>query len=370
MDSLTQATLGAAVGVAVMGRRTTAWRAALWGAAIGTLPDLDVAFDFGDPIRNMTEHRAESHAIFYQLLASPVLALLVARPGLGRALTGRHQTYPPGVLDPAEIKPARGMDSSSSYWRWTLATALILITHALLDGMTVYGTQLWLPFYKEAVGLGSVFIIDPLYTLPLVLGLFASLITKKAWGFNSLKLGLLLSSIYLAWSAAAQAWVERTVKTQLPEPRATLLVTPAAFNTVLWRLVAVTDTHYYEGWYSLPADGSAPVRWRAVPRDPALYDLLKDNPSVARLARFSDGFFQLERRGDKVVMTDLRMGQEPAYVFRFDIGALQPTGELIGPVERPNVQRPPLREGLAWLWQRIWGKTDLDLIDWIAAKSP
>jgi inner membrane protein len=70
---------------------------------------------------------------------------------------------------------------TSAYWRWTLATALILITHALLDGMTVYGTQLWLPFYTEAVGLGSVFIIDPLYTLPLLLSLFASLITKKAW---------------------------------------------------------------------------------------------------------------------------------------------------------------------------------------------
>ena len=36
MDSLTQASLGAAVGVALMGRRTAAWKAALWGAAMGT----------------------------------------------------------------------------------------------------------------------------------------------------------------------------------------------------------------------------------------------------------------------------------------------------------------------------------------------
>jgi hypothetical protein len=71
MDSLTQATLGAAVGVAVMGRRTAAWKAALWGAALGTLPDMDVVFDFGDPIRNMTEHRAESHAIFTNCLRRP-----------------------------------------------------------------------------------------------------------------------------------------------------------------------------------------------------------------------------------------------------------------------------------------------------------
>ena len=41
MDSLTQATLGAAVGVAVMRQRVPVWQSALWGAAMGTLPDLD-----------------------------------------------------------------------------------------------------------------------------------------------------------------------------------------------------------------------------------------------------------------------------------------------------------------------------------------
>ena len=34
-----------------------------------------------------------------------------------------------------------------------------------------------------------------------------------------------------------------------------LLVTPAPFNTVLWRVVAVTPTDYREGFYSLLDDG-------------------------------------------------------------------------------------------------------------------
>ena len=42
MDSLSQIALGAAVGVATMGGRTAIWKAALWGAVAGTLPDLDV----------------------------------------------------------------------------------------------------------------------------------------------------------------------------------------------------------------------------------------------------------------------------------------------------------------------------------------
>ncbi len=37
---------------------------------------------------------------------------------------------------------------------------LALVTHPLLDAMTVYGTQLALPFTNHPYGVGSVFIID------------------------------------------------------------------------------------------------------------------------------------------------------------------------------------------------------------------
>ena len=47
MDSLSQFALGSAIGVAVMGRRTAVWKAALWGGICGMLPDLDVVIDFG-----------------------------------------------------------------------------------------------------------------------------------------------------------------------------------------------------------------------------------------------------------------------------------------------------------------------------------
>src|SRR5690606_29423639 len=118
MDSLTQVTLGAAVGVAVMGRRTAVWKAALWGGVAGTLPDLDVFIDHGDALRNMTLHRGASHALFWLTLAAPVLAAL-----------------------PAALHRER-----AHFRRWWLAMWLALVTHPLLDAMTVYGTHLLLPF--------------------------------------------------------------------------------------------------------------------------------------------------------------------------------------------------------------------------------
>ena len=46
MDSLTQVVLGSAVGYAVLGNKIGR-KAALWGAALGTLPDLDVFIPYG-----------------------------------------------------------------------------------------------------------------------------------------------------------------------------------------------------------------------------------------------------------------------------------------------------------------------------------
>ncbi len=111
-----------------MGRRTAVWKAALWGAVAGTLPDLDAFINHGDAILNMTRHRAESHALFYLTLAAPVLAWGVARLHGEAALLFR---------------------------RWWLAIWLALVIHPLLDTMTVYGTQLLQPFTDYPFGVGS-----------------------------------------------------------------------------------------------------------------------------------------------------------------------------------------------------------------------
>ncbi|MGR5542891.1 metal-dependent hydrolase, partial [Vibrio campbellii] len=57
-----------------------------------------------------------------------------------------------------------------SFKRVSFVTLSVLITHTLLDAMTTYGTQLLWPLdgYFE---LRNVFIIDPLYTLPLLLAI-------------------------------------------------------------------------------------------------------------------------------------------------------------------------------------------------------
>ena len=329
MDSLTQIALGSAVGVAVMGRRTAVWKAALWGAVGGTLPDLDAFIDHGNAVLNMTLHRAESHALFYLTLAAPVLAWIVSRIHREAAL----------------------------FERWWLALWLILITHPLLDVMTVYGTQLLLPFTNYPWGVGSVFIIDPLYTVPLIVGVVAALWLKSLKGLRWNAAGLVLSSLYLVWSVVAQQQVTQVARSSLQQQGLAvdaLLVTPAPFNTLLWRLVAMTPTQYLEGHYSL-LDKSPRITWTAYDRGAALAMQHARDPYVARIAAFSHGFYRVSETNGHLFVTDLRMGQEPAYTFNFDLGTAQ---ERAANSQVPTLRstRPDVATALPWLWRRMLGE--------------
>ncbi len=354
MDSLSQFALGAAVAVSVLGRRTAVWKAALWGGVVATLPDLDALISFDDAILDMTRHRAESHGYFYLTLAALVIGWLSHRISMAAAFSRAHLTL--------------------GLHHWLVAAWLVLVTHATLDYFTVYGTQLFQPFSDFPFGLGSIFIIDPLYTLPLIAGLLLSLIRPGKSPALWAHLGLALSTAYLLWTVAGQQIAREVGLQSIPKSEGTgkLLVTPAPFNTLLWRLVWVTDTEYYEGWYSF-FDKTATVKWERYDRGADLIARYSENPGVQRLASFSQGFYRMQHDSNsenaQVFVTDLRMGQEPFYVFHFGLGIPNSQGEL--PVKPATIYRgqPDLQFGLPWLRARALGHTDLSLADWRALRE-
>jgi inner membrane protein len=311
-----------------MGRRTSVWKAALWGGIAGTIPDLDAFIDHGDALRNMTFHRAESHSLLYLTLFAPVMAYGVAK------LHG-------------EMQHLRA---------WIVAIWLGLFTHPWLDWMTIYGTQLAIPFTNTPYGLGSMFIIDPLYTLPLLIGVGAALAMRSARGLRWNAVGLAVSCAYLAWAAAAQWHVERVARESLAAagiPAQQVLATPSPFNTILWRIVAMTSTGYVEGFYSL-LDAEPRVRFDAFRGGGELADELRGNWGAERMRWFTRGFYKFSEADGTAIVTDLRMGQEPNYVFAFEVakrgsGLSEITPEAVGGRGNPG-------EGLTWVWQRLQGR--------------
>ncbi|POW57573.1 hydrolase [Candidatus Pantoea alvi] len=324
MDSVSQLLLGASVSVAAMGRRVPLWQAAAVGAVCGTLPDLDVFIDHGDAIRNMTLHRTESHALLWLTLISPLLAWLIA--GLFR----------------------RGVS-----WRaWWLAIWLALITHPLLDLMTVYGTQLGLPLTDHPFAVGSIYIVDPLYTLPLLICLVAAVRRGGAEGLRWNRAGLTLSTLYLVWSMAIQSVAGWQVRESLARQQVSdqkVLVTPTAFNTLVWRAVIIDGDRYGEAYWSLLSPTRAlQIRWR--PRHMALFAPLRGSWYAERVAWFSHGFYALREQDGQTVIADLRMGEEGRYTFTFGLGTSQlPAAHP----ERLPSARPSLGESFKKTGERL-----------------
>ena len=332
MDSLSQLLLGAGIAAACTPARHR--RAALLaGAALGTLPDLDVLplslFNL-DPVQQMTLHRGASHS-------------LLVLPFVGLAIWAALRRWQP-------------VREAPRAWLW--AILLVLITHPLLDAVTVYGTQLLWPFTPHPAMWSSMFIIDPLYTLPLLVGcVLGWRWRERIAGTRAVLAGLALSTAYLGLAFAAKTMVERHVDAALVGTgfeQAPRFSVPMPFQIALWRVVVMTPDGYLEGERSLIAD-RGPMRLRHYRSDVDALAEVADLPAARQLAWFNRGFMKAERIDGQLVLSDLRMGVEGAYFFRF---AVAQQGEGGWQEIRPGRVPTPrdVRGRLPGLWARIWSE--------------
>ena len=327
MDSVTQAVLGASIAgaVAPAGHRRKALMA---GAALGTLPDLDVLIDFGGAVENFTYHRGFSHSLLVLAPFSVLLWLALKR-----------------WWAPVREAPLR----------WLAVISLTLLTHPLLDAHTAYGTQLFWPLTVPPAMWATLFIIDPLYTLPLLVGtLVAALWPTKEWSAGLLRTAVALSTLYLGWSWIAQTVVHRNADEALAAiglAEAPVFLTPTPFNTVLWRVVVQTEDGYLEGFDSLLVEEGV-MRFKAYESDKQALRDAHDVWAVARLRWFSQDFVKAYVENDRLMLSDLRMGQEPTYVFT------HVAAERGNPHWKETVTKlVPTSfsdRGLAKTWRRIW----------------
>ncbi len=124
------------------------------------------------------------------------------------------------------------------------------------------------------------------------------------------------------------------------------------FNTLLWRVVAMTPSGFVEGERSLWAD-RGPMRFRAYPSDVGALREARHVPAVRRLEWFTHGFIKAREREGRLEVADLRMGAEPDYTFVFAVARREGGAWQATP---PQQLRMPweARRRLAAMWHRIW----------------
>jgi len=344
LDSITQAVLGAALQGTVLGR-IQGRRALLYGAALATLPDLDVVIRYADPVSQMTYHRGFSHSLFVLTGLALLLAWCV-----NRCWPGKGYTVP----------------------RLFLAFWLVLVTHPVLDAFTVYGTQLFWPLALTPQSWAAVFIIDPVYTVPLLAAVIYTL-AKGVTGtaVRLLTLALVFSTAYLGFGLAGRMQAEQRFQAALDQQGITVSdvrAVPIAFNSLIWRVLAKTpDGDYYEGVSS--GFDQQPPEMQRLPRNLELAAALAGAPLHQRLRWFTDDWLRYDEIDGALVVTDLRMGIPGNYTFRFNMAHRDSQGHWIAdtPTAWQGAGVASMFNGhdLGLIWRRIVDQQPpLPLAEW------
>lgn len=335
MDSLTQGLLGAAT-FALIKDKEIGKKSLLIGAAAGTIPDLDIFLSpFFNSIEFLTVHRSVSHSI--------VLAIFLSI-GLGALF---HRIY-------KKQQSQRG---------WMLAFFLAIMTHSLLDWCTTYGTKLLSPFSGHLFSTNSIHVIEPIYTIILSVGVASLAFRKSAHPQRQkvIKLTLVLSTIYLAWTFVSKGIANHTFVKELERQEIKyekLIVSPTPLNSVLWHGIAKTAKGYYFATYCL-FDQRSKIEFHFEASDNEILAAIENNRLIKYYLQYAQDFplIKKDKNGD-VKIYAIKYGPinyfgNPEFVYPLRFNADDLSEEKIA-IDFEGQQRGPVKN-YKNLFKRIRG---------------
>jgi len=222
MDPLTQGVVGTTA-AQLVSRKQVKVAAAVIGFFSGMAADLDVLIDSSsDPLLFLEYHRHFTHALVFipfGALICTVAFRFVFKRWFTNNNVGFRETY--------------------------IFSFVGYATHAVLDACTTYGTQLLWPFSDARIAWNNVSVIDPLFTIPLLLVIYFATFkrsTKLAY------LGAFYAIFYLGLGVV-QGQRAETVAYELAANRGhtpkNLGVKPSMANIVVWKSVYEYQGRYY-----------------------------------------------------------------------------------------------------------------------------
>ena len=154
MDPISQAVVG--VTAAKSQNKSNTLLVILIAASAGMAPDLDILINSDkNPLLSVAYHRHFTHSFFF----IPFGALIVS---------AFYYFF---------------LKNKFTFKRIYLISFSAYATHGLLDACTSYGTLLYWPFSNERVAWNLISVIDPVFTITLILFLFLSFFLKKEYFF-------------------------------------------------------------------------------------------------------------------------------------------------------------------------------------------
>lgn len=408
MDSLTQITLGAAMGELTLGRKIGN-RAMIWGAIAGTIPDLDVmAGAWMSEIDALAFHRGPTHSLLFAFTtpwlfawfterwyakghyASPAVRvvrailrgsiILAVAAGILWAAWSHSMIWAsiaavailaslyflaPWVRRPYHTVSEDAPDAD--YLDWVKLFFWAILTHPILDAFTSYGTQLLLPFSDMRVAFNAIAVVDPIYTFPFL----GALLLAARFGRDSRQrrklalFGIFWSTAYLGLCTVNKMHVDRVFATSLEEQgikASRFTISPSIFNNILWAGVAESGSTFHLGSYSLFDAEARITDLEPMEKQPYPAEAMLNDPTWKILHWFSNGYFLTEfKEGGSYNFYDLRYGGIPGshdkpgkrFIFSFHLEP-GPGGWLM---MRNEPERGEVAESFKALWNRLKGNS-------------
>ena len=217
MDPISQGTVGAAFAQSTANKNNII-KIGIIGFLAGLAPDLDVFIRSStDPMLSLEYHRQFTHSLFFIPFGALIVTLMIF----------------PLVKKSLSLKTVY----VASFFGYT--------THGFLDACTSYGTLLFWPFSNERVTWNNISVVDPIFTIPVLVLVATAIITRKLL-FSFFAIGWMTFYLLLGFVQYERAFL---VANDLANSRGhnpeRLTLKPSFGNLILWKSIYQYEENFY-----------------------------------------------------------------------------------------------------------------------------
>ena len=292
MDPISQAALGAVAPQSLAPKSVRdafgLIRIGIIGALAGMAPDLDVLIQSStDPLLQLEYHRQFTHSLAF-IPFGAALCALVFWPFFRHQMTYRH------------------------IW---LTALLGYGTHGLLDACTTYGTLLLWPFSDARIAWNTISVVDPLFTLPLLICVVIAMRTNSV---ITARCGAFWVTFYLSLGGIQEeraANAGESLAKSRGHNSAVVSAKPSFGNLLLWKTVYEHDGRFWVdavrvGHEACIIPGDNIERLDLKTQYPWLDSKSQQAIDVERFRWFSNNHLAVDKE-DELLIVDMRYSQLP-----------------------------------------------------------
>tara|TARA_B100000768_G_C11272229_1_gene373955 strand:- start:61 stop:1059 length:999 start_codon:yes stop_codon:yes gene_type:complete len=289
LDPLTQGVLGAALPQSLSKKKSLIIIGFI-GFLSGLAPDLDLLIrSESDPLLFLEFHRQFTHSLIFipfgGFICASLLYFLIAK---------------------------RFDISFKDTW---IYSTLGYGTHGLLDACTSYGTLLFWPFSQTRIAWNNISIIDPLFTIPLlILIVMAGVKQKRIFSV----IALLWAVFYLSlgvYQKNEAIKIGKKIAKDRGHSAIRIDAKPSIGNLLLWKSIYETEEKFYVdairiGWSPKIFNGESINKLNAQSAFPWLIEGSQQAKDIKRFKWFSNGYIALNPKNKNQIL-DIRYSTLP-----------------------------------------------------------